>query len=272
MFILVFLGCGAVHAAVLTGAQSGLWQVAIVWGLAVTLAIYAVGGVSGAHINPAMTVALAVWGRFPWARVAPYILAQLLGAVVAAGVLLGLFEPHHTAREVERGVTRGEPGSELTAMCLCEYFPNPGSLSTAEGIYRPEYREEFDAKVSLPSAMLAEIIGTMLLALVVFAVTDPRNTASPGANLAPAFIGLTVAVLISVIAPLTQACFNPARDFGPRLVAFFAGWGSVAIPGPRGGFFTVYILAPTLGAVLGGGLYLGAIRPGLPPTEGDQSR
>ena len=76
------------------------------------------------------------------------------------------------------------------------------------------------------------------------------------------FIGLTVAALISVIAPLTQACFNPARDFGPRLFAFLAGWGPIALPGPRGtGFLTVYILAPILGAILGSGLYVHVLGP-----------
>jgi glycerol uptake facilitator protein len=69
------------------------------------------------------------------------------------------------------------------------------------------------------------------------------------------FIGLTVSILISVIAPLTQAGFNPARDFGPRLFAYFAGWGPIAIPGPRGGFFAVYILSPVVGAVVGGAAY-----------------
>src|SRR5438477_6439027 len=86
-FILVLFGCGAVHAAVLTGAQTGLWQVAIVWGMGVMLAAYSVGGVSGAHINPAMTIALAVWGRFPWSRVGPYIAVQLCGAFLAAAAL-----------------------------------------------------------------------------------------------------------------------------------------------------------------------------------------
>jgi glycerol uptake facilitator protein len=77
-YLLVLFGCGVVHSAVLTGAQSGLWQVAVVWGVAIMLAIYATGAVSGAHINPAMTLAFAVRGRFPWPLVPSYITAQLL--------------------------------------------------------------------------------------------------------------------------------------------------------------------------------------------------
>jgi glycerol uptake facilitator protein len=234
----------------------------------VALAVFVAGGVSGAHINPAITVAFAVWGRFPWARVAPYVLSQVAGAAAAALLLLAIYHPYLAEKERAKGLTRGQPGSELTAMCYGEYFPNPGPLAAAEGRYDPEARPAFDSRVSKAGAFLAEVVGTLLLALVVFAVTDGRNPARPGARLEPAFIGLTVAVLISVIAPLTQACFNPARDFGPRLVAASAGWGSVAIPGPRGGFLTIYVLAPTLGAVLGGGLYLGLVRPALPPEGG----
>jgi len=118
-----------------------------------------------------------------------------------------------------------------------------------------------------PVAMLAEILGTLILALVVFALTDERNVAAPAGRLGPVFVGLTVAVLICVIAPLTQACFNPARDFGPRLVACLAGWGTVALPGSSPtGFLTVYIVAPIIGAVAGGGLYTRVIRPCLSPS------
>jgi glycerol uptake facilitator protein len=109
--------------------------------------------------------------------------------------------------------------------------------------------------VSLFQAALAEGVGTALLAFFVFAVTDSRNNGGPGGKLAPAFIGLAVAIIISVVAPLTQAGLNPARDFAPRVFAWLAGWGSVAIPGPRGGFFTVYILAPVIGAVVGASVY-----------------
>lgn len=261
-FLLVFLGCGVVHAAVLAEAQRGLWQVAIVWGGGVMLAIYVVGGISGAHINPAITVALATWGRFSWGNVVPYIAGQLVGAMLAATALFFLYQPFLAKLEAKKGVVRGQPGSEITAMCYGEYFPPPGSEAGGE---------EPHVLVSTPMAFFAEVLGTMILALVVFALTDERNVAAPTANLAPAFIGLTVAVLISVIAPLTQACFNPARDFGPRLVAYFAGWGAVAIPGPRGlGFLTVYIIAPTVGAVLGGGLYLHLLRPHMPDRAAEK--
>jgi glycerol uptake facilitator protein len=152
-------------------------------------------------------------------------------------------------------------------MCFGEYFPSPGPLAGSVEPYYHDRRADFDALVPESTAFAAELLGTLLLALAVFALTDDRNPAAPRAQLAPVFIGLTVAVLISVIAPLTQACFNPARDFGPRLVAYFAGWGEVAIPGPRGGFATVYLLAPTLGAVAGGGLYCRYLRPNLPNTD-----
>ena len=268
-YLLIFFGCGTVHASVLTGAQSGLWQVAIVWGIAIMLAIYTVGAVSGAHINPAITLAFACWGRLPWRFVMPYILAQLTGAFLAAATLFVLFNPYLKARELEKHVVRGAPGSEITAMCYGEYFPSPGPLSNAEGPYSVDVHERLNTLVSEPSAFLAELLGTLVLALVVFAVTDERNSAAPPDALAPVFIGLTVAALISVIAPLTQACFNPARDFGPRLFAYPAGWGSIALPGPRGaGFLTVYIIAPILGAIIGSGLYIRVIKGPAPSDDG----
>ncbi len=268
-FILVFFGCGAIHAAVLAGAHTGLWQVAIVWGVSIMLAVYVVGGISGAHINPAITVALALWGRFSWSGVLPYVVSQVAGAFLAAATLFFLYGSFLSAKEQEKRVTRGGPGSEITAMCYGEYFPSPGPFAVSPEPYSREKHDRFNERVSEPVAIFAEVIGTLLLALVVFAVTDERNVAAPLGRLAPVFIGLTVAALISVIAPLTQACFNPARDFGPRLFTWFAGWGEIALPGPRGlGFLTVYILAPTVGAALGGGLYSRLLRPTLPAPKG----
>jgi glycerol uptake facilitator protein len=255
-YLLVLFGLGAVHSAVLTGSQSGLWQVAIVWGLAIMIAIYAVGAVSGAHINPAMTIALALWGRFSWRSVVPYVASQLVGALAAAATLFVLFGPLLDAKELEHSVVRGKPGSEVTAMCYGEYFPSPGPLFNSPGPYTQEAHDRHNRLVSECTAFLAEMLGTAVLALVVFAVTDERNTAGPTGRFAPVFIGLTVAGLISFIAPLTQACFNPARDFGPRLFAYFAGWGPIAVPGCQGtGFVTVYILAPVVGAAVGAGVY-----------------
>jgi glycerol uptake facilitator protein len=245
-FILVFFGVGVVHTAVLTGAQSGLWQVAVVWGAAAAMAIYAVSAVSGAHINPAMTVAFALFRGFPVRKIPAYIVSQLAGAILASLVLYGLFHSILTHFETAAGIVRGQPGSELSAMVYGEYFPNPGiakSLNWQSGC------------VSLWQAVLAEEIGTAFLAFFVFAVTDTRNSGKPGNTMVPVFIGLAVAIIISIIAPLTQAGLNPARDFGPRLFAYFAGWGNIAIPGPRGGFFTVYILAPVFGALTGAGVY-----------------
>lgn len=273
-YLLIFFGCGAVHAAVLLGAQSGLWQVAIVWGVAIFVTVYALGGISGAHINPAVTLSLAVWGRFAWRDVVPYVVSQVGGAMLAAATLVVLFGPALADVEQRIGAPRGTPGSVVTAMCYGEYFPSPGRLlplfekeesrnPQVFGSLHGGHWERYDEG----RAFFAEVLGTAILALAVFALTHPGNAS---AGLAPVYIGLTVAILISVIAPLTQACFNPARDFGPRLVAYLAGWGEVAIPGPNGrGFWTVYILAPCLGAVLGGGLFDLGLRRFLPPAGGD---
>lgn len=264
-FLLVLFGCGSVHAAVLMEAQSGVWQVAIVWGVAIMLAAYTCGGISGAHINPAMTIALAIWGRFEWPRVPAYIVAQLAGAFAAAAVLFFLYEAQIEALEKAKQVERGDLGSIITATCYGEYYPAPGGLAGGDKPFQEAQWQAISARVPHSIAFVAEVLGTAILSLVVFAVTDKRNTAGPPAGMAPVFIGLTVAILISIIAPLTQACFNPARDFGPRLFAYVAGWGWVAIPGPNGsGFFTVYILAPTLGAIAGGGLYEMYLRNLLP--------
>jgi MIP family channel proteins len=253
-FILVFFGVGAVHAAVLTGAQSGIWQIAVVWGAAVSLALYAVGAVSGAHINPAITVAFAAYRGFPSRKVPLYILSQLTGAILASLILYGLFHSILTHFETAAGIVRGQPGSELSAMIYGEYFPNPAiakNLNWQSGC------------VNLWQAVAAEAIGTAFLAFFVFAVTDMRNSGRPGGQMFPVFVGLAVAMIISIVAPLTQAGLNPARDFGPRLFSYFAGWGSIAIPGPRGGFFAVYILAPVVGALAGAGMYRSLIQSAL---------
>ncbi len=243
-YLLVLFGTGSVASAVLSGAQVGLWQVAAVWGFGVTLAIYVSADLSGAHLNPAVSLSMALLRptTFPPARLLPYAAAQLAGAVLAGATVAVLFGPLLRRFETAKRIVRGAPGSELSAMVFGEYFPNPAMFGTDAAAR---------ALVSPWRAALVEGFGTAVLVLVIFALTSSRNADKPGANLAPFFIGFTVAVLISLFAPLTQAGWNPARDFGPRLVAFVLGWGKVAIPGPDGGFW-VYIVGPLIGGPLGG--------------------
>ncbi len=254
-FLLVLFGTGSVAAAVVTGAQIGLWQVAVVWGFGVALAIYATAAVSGAHLNPAVTLALAVLrpDAFPRSRVLPYWGAQLTGAALAGAAVLATFHPFIERFETAEGIERGAPGSERSAMVFGQYFPNPAIFGTGP---------EAESLVSPLMAVGIEAFGTAVLVFMIFALTEPRNGVRPQ-WLAPFFIGFTVAVLISLFAPATQAGWNPARDLGPRLVALAAGWGEVAIPGPRGGFW-VYIVGPLTGGLLGGALYDRLIRSALP--------
>lgn len=246
-FLLVLFGTGSVAAAVLTGAQVGLWQVAVVWGVGVALAIYCSAGVSGAHLNPAVSLAFALWrpAGFGWGRLLPYWAAQMVGATLAGGTVAALFWPVLLRFEAERRLIRGAPGSELAAMIFGQYFPNPAIFGT-----EPAAR----ALISPLQAGLVEAFGTAVLVFVIFALTDRHNAAAPSGHLVPLLVGCTVAALISLFAPLTQAGWNPARDLGPRLVALALGWGEIAVPGPGGGFW-IYIAGPLIGGPLGAGLY-----------------
>ena len=263
-FLLVFFGCGSVHTVVLCEAQTGLWQIAIVWGLVIAFAIFITGAVSGGHLNPAMTLVFAVRRNLPWREVVPYWCGQFTGAFCAAALLFVLFQPLLKAKEESLGIVRGQPGSVATARCYGEYYSSPDTVVAEPGLWGLEWSKQRQM-VPHHIAFLAEMFGTAVLAFIVFALIDPKNPARPATSMVPLFIGLTIAMLISVIAPLTQAGFNPARDFGPRLFAFLAGWGKEAIPGPNGiGFLTVYIIAPCFGSIIGGTLYDWTIRPALP--------
>ncbi len=258
-FLLVLFGTGSVAAATFTGAQVGLWQVAAVWGFGVAIAIYVTASVSGAHLNPAVSFAFAVLrpAEFSPRRMLVYWSGQMVGAVLAGVVVLLAFNPFISEFEDQNGLDRGEPGSERSAMAFGEYFPNPTLFGTDE---------EAADLVSPLHAVAVEAFGTAVLALVIFAVIDRRNVSLPSKGMAPFFIGFTVAILISLFAPITQAGWNPARDFGPRLVAFAAGWGDIAIPGPRSGFW-VYIVGPLIGAPIGAAIWDYVVRPGLKRTS-----
>ncbi|MDR0870101.1 MAG: aquaporin [Planctomycetaceae bacterium] len=265
-FLLVFFGCGSVHTATLFNAQTGLWQIAIVWGLVIAFAIFITGTVSGGHLNPAMTLTFAVHRKLPWKEVLPYWAGQFSGAFCAAALLFVMFNPAMKHYEESKGVVRGQPGSVITARCYGEFYSSPDAVIQPKNSWTAN--DDWQKQRQLVPhgiAFLAEMFGTAILALVVFALIDNRNHGRPAAHLVPLFIGLTISMLISVLAPLTQAGFNPARDFGPRLFTYLAGWGSEALPGPNGiGFLTVYIIAPFAGSVLGGWIYNTAIRPALP--------
>jgi len=244
-FLLAFFGCGSVCAAVLTGAQVGVFQVAIVWGLGIATAIYLTGSLSGAHLNPAVTLALAAWNGFSWRRVPGYVVAQLLGAFAAAAALYLAFAGPLRVFEETHHILRGQPGSEASAMIFGEFFPNPGG--------RP-FDSKAMAMIGPGTAFYVEALGTAILVLVILCTTDERNGSRPGL-LTAATIGLTITMLISLLAPLTMAGFNPARDFAPRVFSALTGWGSVPFTANGSGWFTVYILGPITGGQLGAILY-----------------
>lgn len=212
------------------------------WAFAVAFGVYVAGGVSGAHINPAVTLAFAVRRKFPWKKVVPYIVAQVAGAFVGAAVVYMTYhqaidafnKASHTARDAAGG---------FVSFSIFATFPAP----------------YFNGGWSGP--LIDQIVGTGLLVMCIAAVIDLRNTAVK-ANLGPFMIGMVVmAVGISFGANAGYA-INPARDFGPRLFAFFEGWGQVALPGTVHGagqnydwYFWIPIVGPFIGGVIGIVLY-----------------
>lgn len=156
-----------------------------------------------------------------------------------------LFEPSIIGFEKAHQIIRGTSDSIATAKMFWEFYNQPGGTSV----------------VSMPLAMAAEGFGTFLLVLMIFSLTEGCNLGRPQDHLAPVFIGLTVTSIICLLAPLTQAGLNPARDFGPRLIAWSFGWGSAAFPDQTGGFFFVYILSPILGGQAAGFFFTKLLAP-----------
>jgi glycerol uptake facilitator protein len=210
------------------------------------MGIYVAGGISGAHINPAVTVALALRRGFPWAKVGPYILAQMLGAFIAA--LLIRWNFYEWFDQVDPGKTYATQGVYSTS-------PGPG--------------------MSVLGGLRSEIIGTMMLTMLVLAITDARNNA-PLANLAPFIIGLLVVVIGMSLGATSGYAINPARDFGPRLASWVTGWSTAmkSAGGNQGDvYFWVPIVGPLLGGALGGYVYdwfIGRFLP-LEPEVGEEA-
>ena len=239
--VLILFGTGVVAMVVLFPSNQpgetihgGYTNITLGWGLAVTMGIYVAGKVSGAHLNPAVTLAFAVFRDFPWSKVLPYSIAQTAGAFVAAALVYWNYLP--AFRQVD-------PHLERTA----------GVFTT------------FPAFPTLPQAgFLDQLIGTGLLVLLIFAVTDELNL-PPGANLAPALIGLVVVAIGMSFGGMHGYPINPARDFGPRLFAAIAGFRNNGLTdGAR--VWWVPIIAPLIGGLIGALIYDLGIRRFLRPS------
>jgi MIP family channel proteins len=230
-FVLIVFGSGVVAQVVLSGGSAGNYlSINLAWGLAVTMAIYVAGGVSGAHLNPAVTLALAVHRKFSWRKVLPYSAAQVVGAFTASAVVFAVYR--EALNNFDGGI-RQIAGAHGTAGIWATY-PQP-FLST------------------FPGGFIDQVAGTALLVLLVLALVDEKNLA-PAPNVFPILVGLVVVVIGQAFGFNAGYAINPARDFGPRLFTAIAGWGSEVF---RAGnhWWWVPIVAPLIGGVLGGYIY-----------------
>src|SRR5216117_354062 len=230
-FVLIVFGVGVVAQFVLSkGAAGSFLSINIAWGLAVTMGCYVCAGVTGAHLNPAVTVALAVHRRFPWKKVVPYSIAQIAGAFVASAVV---FVTYHEALDAFDGGVRQVLGAQGTAGIWATY-PQP-FLSV------------------FPGGVIDQIVGTALLVGVILEITDERNAPAP-AGLVPVIVGLLVVLIGATFGFNAGYAINPARDFGPRLFTAIAGWGGEVFRAGNG-WWWVPIVGPLVGGVVGGWVY-----------------
>ncbi|GIF06598.1 MIP/aquaporin family protein [Actinoplanes siamensis] len=237
--ILILFGCGVV-AQVVAGGIGDHDSIAWAWGLGVTLGVYVAARLSGAHLNPAVTVALAVFKGFSWRKVAPYALAQLLGAFVAALLVRWNYtEVLHAA----------DPGLTIKTQGVFSTLPGNGSLPVGEwGAFRDQ------------------IIGTAILLFVILALTDVANN-PPAANLGPFVVGLLVVAIGMAWGTDAGYAINPARDFGPRLASFLTGYEGAFRDQTGYLYFWIPIVGPIIGGVAGAGLYQYLIGRFLPSAE-----
>jgi glycerol uptake facilitator protein len=248
--LLVLLGNGVVASVVLLEKQANWIVITTGWGLAVTLGVYVSGRLSGGHLNPAVTLALAVRGEVPWARLPAYWGAQMAGAFVAALLVYADYAAAFAAFEHKHSIHRGL----LVAGKLAG--PDAGGA----GVFAT-----YPAFDGLAGNLLSEFLGTAVLLFAVRAVTDRRN-AAPAGNLEPVLIGAIVWSIGLSLGGLTGYAINPARDFGPRLASALLGWGA-AVFQSHGNYFLVPLFAPLAGGTAGALLYDLAIGPHLPPAD-----
>jgi MIP family channel proteins len=230
-FVLILFGAGVVAQFVLSKGSAGSYLgINLAWGLGVTMGCYVSAGVSGAHLNPAVTIALAVLRRFSWTKVLPYIAGQFVGAFVAS---LVVYLTYAEALNAFDGGVRQVLGPQGTAGIWATY-PQP-FLST------------------FPGGLIDQIVGAAILVGVIFGITDTRNNAAPAA-LTPVVVGLLVVGIGAAFGFNSGYAINPARDLGPRLFTAVAGWGPGVFTAGNG-WWWVPVVGPILGGVAGGWLY-----------------
>jgi len=249
--LLVLLGDGVVASVVLLGKEADWIVITTGWALAVTLAICVSGRLSGAHLNPAVTLALAARGEFPRGRIAPYWLAQVAGAFAAALILYVDYADAFSAFEKAAGLAaRGAmSGGKLI-----------GPAAGGAGVFAT-----YPAFDNPARNLFSEFLGTAVLLMAVRALTDPKNSA-PGRALTAVLMGLTVWSIGLSLGGLTGYAINPARDLGPRLASACLGWGT-SVFRSHGWYFWVPVVGPLLGGVAGAWLYDTAIARHLPAAD-----
>jgi glycerol uptake facilitator protein len=205
------------------------WIVIILgWGLAVMLGIYVCGAISGAHLNPAVTLGLAVRGKLPWNKVLPYWVAQILGAFVAALILYFVYQG--AINHALNGAAIADPVKGVGYV----FYTYPKSFVGTFGAFGDEF------------------IGTALLVGLIFAIVDGRNQPVQ-ANLNPLIIGFLIVAIGASFGTNTGYAINPARDFGPRLwIAIVSGGQSLSV---NNYYFWIPIVAPLAGGVVGAFVY-----------------
>ncbi|MBD8169492.1 MIP/aquaporin family protein [Erwinia persicina] len=226
---IIFFGAGCVAAMKVAGASFGLWEISIVWGLAVAMAVYLTAGISGAHLNPAVSVALWLFANFEGRKVLPYAIAQVAGAFCSAALVYGLYHNLFLDYEQTHHMVRGSVES-LDLAGIFSTYPNP--------------------HIGVGQAFLVEMVITAIMMALIMALTDDGN-GLPRGPMAPLLIGFLIAIIGAAMGPLTGFALNPARDFGPKLFAWLAGWGNVAFTGARD---IPYVLVPIFGPLVGASL------------------
>lgn len=246
-FIILAFGDGVVAMAVAALPGSGRAQtpttiflaagdwllIAWGWAFAVAFAIYIAGGISGAHLNPAVTLAFAVRRRFPWKKVPAYWAAQLAGAFAGAALVYAVYFEAIDAFNKASKTARDASGG-LATFSIFATFPAPYFGGNNWGPF------------------LDQIVGTMFLLMLIAAIVDERNMGGFDKHLAPLMVGLLIAAIGISFGANAGYAINPARDLGPRLFAWLAGWGQVAMPGTVDGSFSWYFWVPIVGPLIGG--------------------